>query len=181
MITDVNGISRQASIFSVLPGEIQYYVPPETAPGTAKVTVASFGRARSGTVSVALVSPGLFQSDSTTGRAAADVLQISAATEDNEPAAKVVQSALSDPIDLERSDTVYLVLYGTGIRRAKEVTAMLGTTAVPVAFFGNHDSLTGLDQINVGPLPKSLLGAGQVDVLLSADGIAANTVNVTFK
>jgi hypothetical protein len=35
--------------------------------------------------------------------------------------------------------------------------------------------------VNIGPLPTSLAGSGKADIILSADGQAANTVNVTFK
>ena len=37
------------------------------------------------------------------------------------------------------------------------------------------------DQVNIGPLPQSLAGKGSVNILLTADGQAANTVNVTIQ
>jgi hypothetical protein len=39
----------------------------------------------------------------------------------------------------------------------------------------------GLDQVNIGPIPVSFKGSGQVNIALKADGQATNTVNVTFK
>jgi hypothetical protein len=39
----------------------------------------------------------------------------------------------------------------------------------------------GEDQINVGPVPRSLIGKGSVDLILTADQLKANTVNLTFK
>ena len=39
----------------------------------------------------------------------------------------------------------------------------------------------GLDQINIGPLPRSLAGRGEVNILLTADGKPANTVTVNVR
>ncbi|MBL8168727.1 MAG: hypothetical protein JNJ50_11265, partial [Acidobacteria bacterium] len=38
----------------------------------------------------------------------------------------------------------------------------------------------GLDQINV-PLPRSLAGRGEVDVVMTVDGVAANTIRIRIK
>jgi hypothetical protein len=35
--------------------------------------------------------------------------------------------------------------------------------------------------VNIGPLPRSLAGAGNVNIVVTADGVAANTVNVTIQ
>ncbi|MGH9842755.1 MAG: hypothetical protein ACREEM_28765 [Blastocatellia bacterium] len=89
------------------------------------------------------------------------------------------------PIDLgPASDDVFLVLYGTGIRLRSSlgmVTARVGGINVPVLFAGAPLGLIGLDQINLGPLPRSLAGRGEVDITLTADGKVANTVRVSFK
>ena len=50
---------------------------------------------------------------------------------------------------------------------------MLG--AVPQGQF------VGLDQVNLGPLPRSLTGRGEVDIVLTVDGKVANTVTVTIQ
>jgi len=76
--------------------------------------------------------------------------------------------------------TVYLVLYGTGIRGATTVTATAGSTVLPVAFFGAAPGFTGLDQINI-QLPASLAGAGTVTVQLVADGLNANPVQIAIQ
>lgn len=39
----------------------------------------------------------------------------------------------------------------------------------------------GLDQINIGPLPRSLAGRGEVDVVSTADAKVANTVRISVK
>jgi uncharacterized protein (TIGR03437 family) len=76
---------------------------------------------------------------------------------------------------------IYLEIFGTGIRNAKNVTATVGGQSVPVLSAGAQGTFVGLDQVNIGPMPSSLKGTGQVNILLNGDGQAANTVNVTFK
>ena len=49
------------------------------------------------------------------------------------------------------------------------------------AGLGAQGTFAGEDQINVGPLPATLAGMGKVNIVLTADGQAANTVNVTIK
>jgi uncharacterized protein (TIGR03437 family) len=78
-------------------------------------------------------------------------------------------------------DQVYLVLYGTGVRQAHSVTATVNGISVPVVFSGAQGSYPGMDQINLGPLPASLAGAGTVNLVITADGQAANTVTVSVQ
>jgi uncharacterized protein (TIGR03437 family) len=88
------------------------------------------------------------------------------------------------PLDFgAASDQVFLVLFGTGMRFASGlggVSATIGGTGAEVTFIGAQGTFVGLDQVNVR-LPRSLTGRGQVDVRLTVDGLAANTVNVAFK
>ena len=87
-----------------------------------------------------------------------------------------------NPINLGGAgDQVYLVLYGTGIRHAGTVTATVNGVSVPVVYFGAQGSYPGMDQINLGPLPASLVGAGPVNLVITVDGQSANTVAVSFQ
>jgi uncharacterized protein (TIGR03437 family) len=86
------------------------------------------------------------------------------------------------PISLgPSSEQVYLEMYGTGIRHAKNVTVTVGGVNVPVLYSAAAPGFAGEDQVNIGPLPQSLAGQGSVKILLTADGQAANTVNVTIQ
>jgi hypothetical protein len=38
-----------------------------------------------------------------------------------------------------------------------------------------------VDQINLGPLPRTLAGRGTIDVVLTVDGKTANTVQLAIK
>jgi uncharacterized protein (TIGR03437 family) len=57
----------------------------------------------------------------------------------------------------------------------------LNGVSVPVVYFGAQGSYPGMDQINLGPLPASLAGAGLVNLVITADGQAANTVTVSLQ
>jgi uncharacterized protein (TIGR03437 family) len=48
---------------------------------------------------------------------------------------------------------------------------------VPVSYAGPQPEYPGLDQVNV-LLPRSLRGRGEVNVALTVDGKAANTLRV---
>ena len=39
----------------------------------------------------------------------------------------------------------------------------------------------GLDQVNVGPLPQTLAGKGNCNVVLTVDSMTANTVTVNIQ
>ncbi|MBI1763044.1 MAG: hypothetical protein HYR56_16580, partial [Acidobacteria bacterium] len=82
------------------------------------------------------------------------------------------------------TDQVFLILFGSGTRyRAalNNVTCTIGGTAVDVGFAGAQGDLVGLDQINLGPLPRSLAGRGNVNLILTVEGRAANTVQVSIQ
>jgi len=60
------------------------------------------------------------------------------------------------------------------------VAAKIGGVDCQAPYAGAQGGFTGLDQINVR-LPRSLIGRGEVDVALTVDGQAANTVKVQIK
>jgi len=76
-----------------------------------------------------------------------------------------------------------LILFGTGVRGAlmlSTLTATLGGTPAEVTYAGAQGTLTGVDQINLR-LPRSLAGRGDANLVLTVEGVAANTVKVNFK
>jgi len=85
------------------------------------------------------------------------------------------------PIDLgPAGEQVYLVLYGSGWRARTgldNVSAKIGGVTAPVSFAAAQGSLVGLDQLNV-LLPRALVGKGEVEIAVTVDGKAANTVTV---
>ncbi|MGH9614260.1 MAG: hypothetical protein ACRD4P_14390, partial [Bryobacteraceae bacterium] len=78
---------------------------------------------------------------------------------------------------------VYLSMWGTGFRRhsANPVFVTVNGVSLPVTYAGTQNQFVGLDQINAGPLPASLAGAGQVNVVVTVDGIPANTLQIAIQ
>ena len=57
----------------------------------------------------------------------------------------------------------------------------VGGEEVPVLGAVPQGEYVGLDQINIGPLPRSLAGRGEVNILLTTDGKPANTVTLNVR
>jgi uncharacterized protein (TIGR03437 family) len=78
---------------------------------------------------------------------------------------------------------VFLIPFGAGFRNRSAlsaVTATIGGTAATVTFAGAQGTLAGLDQANI-LIPRSLAGRGNVDLVFTVDGKAANTVSFNVK
>src|SRR5262249_50490106 len=190
-IRDNLGTERLAPLFFVSPQQANFQIAPGTAAGSAFLTFTSgAGKVSTGVAQIVSVAPGIFTFDANgQGLAASVVLRVKAdASQTFEPTVRfdVGESKLVPiPIDLgTESDRVFLLLFGTGIRgviNLSTVTATIGGVSVPVGFAGGVPGLIGLDQLNLGPLPRSLVGRGEVDVVVRVDGKIANTVKVVFK
>ena len=89
------------------------------------------------------------------------------------------------PIDLgPTGEQVYLILFGSGFRGRSNlaaVTVKIGGTNMDVLYAGAQGDLVGLDQINIGPLPRSLAGRGNVNLEVTIDGKMANSAIVNIK
>ncbi|MGH9845261.1 MAG: hypothetical protein ACREEM_41630, partial [Blastocatellia bacterium] len=123
---------------------------------------------------------------------AAIALRAPADTQTFEPIARFDSTQnkfVTVPIDLGAdrgvaTDQVFLVLFGTGLRgrsALSAVTARVGAVNVPVLYAGAAPDFIGLDQINLGPLPRSLAGRGEVDVVLTVDGKTGNMVRISIR
>jgi uncharacterized protein (TIGR03437 family) len=66
--------------------------------------------------------------------------------------------------------------------QGKSVVVTVGGQDVGVLYWGPAGAnLTGVEQVNVGPLPRSLAGARRANIILTADGQTANPVQVAIK
>ena len=139
--------------------------------GPATVTVTSAdGGTVTGSVGIVVVAPGLFTADAGgEGVAAAFYLRVAADGARTQDLTFDPNTQASVPIDLgSESDEIFLLLFGTGIRGfTSQVTATVGGENVPVLGPGPQGQFVGLDQVNIGPLPRSLAGRGEVDIILS--------------
>jgi uncharacterized protein (TIGR03437 family) len=191
-IKDSAGNIATAPLFMVSAGQINYLVPPNLASGAATVVVSTgpFGtnNTYTGTLQIANVAPAIFTADgSGSGPPAAQVIRVSNGVSSFDPPPFMVGTSGTPgtplPIKLSPStDRIYLVLYGTGIQRhVKPVTATIGGISVPVLYAGPQGTEAGLDQINLGPLPQSLSGQSSVNLVITVDGMTANTVILSFQ
>src|SRR5262249_2772540 len=151
---------------------------PGTAMGNATVTVnGGDGSVSAGNVTIANISPGIFTANSTgSGLAAATVLRVKPGNVQTFEQMVRFDSPTSTfvaiPIVLgPPGDVVFLLLFGTGWRGANGASnnsvKINGVDANLGLFLGAQGSLVGLDQANV-LLPRSLIGSGEVDIVLTA-------------
>ena len=184
-VTDSQGVTRTAQLFFVSAGQINYLIPAGTAPGLATVRVTSgAGGEIEGTIQIDAVAPSLYTANSQgTGVAAGFFLRIN-------PDETRTQELLFDPASggpvavnvSAENRQVFLLLFGTGFRGFQNgVTATVAGQAVGVLGAVPQGEFVGLDQINIGPLPASLAGGGEIEIVLTADGKTANMVTVTIQ
>lgn len=191
-VRDSAGTERPAPLFFISPGQINYQIPPGSVNGAATVTITN-GNASvaTGTIRIADIAPGLFAANANgQGVAAAVALRVKAnGSQSFEPVARLDTTLnpprfVSVPIDLgPESDQVFLLLYGAGIRFRSAVAGVLATVGganAPVDFAGPAPGFIGLDQVNAR-LPRSLMGRGEVDMVLTVDGLATNIVRANIR
>ena len=148
-----------------------------------KVTSGAGGTVQ-GVLEIERVAPSLYAANAQgTGVAAAFFLRVAAGGSRAQNLIFNPATGASVPIDLgPEGDQVFLLLFGTGVRGfTSQVTAIVGGESVPVLGAVPQGEFVGLDQINIGPLPRSLAGRGEVNILLTADGKPANTVTVNVR
>ena len=189
-IKDSLNTERLAPLFYVSPGQLNYLIPAGTSPGAAMVTVSSSdGSTATGTIQIANVAPSIFTANSSgNGVPAAAVLRVRAnGSQVIEPVAEwnaALSRFVATPIDLGgENDQLYLLLFATGLRNRSSLTGVavsFGGISGQVQYAGQQGDFVGLDQINV-LLPRTLVGRGEVDLVLTADGKAANTARLSFK
>jgi uncharacterized protein (TIGR03437 family) len=189
-VRDSEKVWRLSPLFFVAPTQVNYLTPAGTANGTATVTVlGGNGKFSTGAVRIATVAPGLFTANAS-GRDVAAAVALRAksdGTQRYEPVGifdPAQNKFIPVPIDLgPEGDQVFLILYGTGIRRRSslaDVTVTIGGVAARVLYAGFVGEFEGLDQVNA-LLPRSLMGRGEVDVVLTVDGKMANTVRISIR
>ena len=187
-LRDSAGVERQAPLFFVSAGQINYLTPPGLTPGVVTLTVLNNNNPVAvGTTLLAPTAPALFTANASgQGYAAAVVLRVRAnGTQVFEPVTTLAPNGLVGvPIDLNNpAEQVFLLLYGTGFRQRSALSAVsvqLGGLAGEVTYAGAQGELAGLDQLNLR-LPQSLAGRGEIVVQLVVDGRAANPVNLLIK
>jgi uncharacterized protein (TIGR03437 family) len=190
-VKDSKGTESAAQVLFSSATQINFVVPAATATGQATVIVSTAGVISSGAkVLVESVVPGLFSANAD-GKGVASAVATHVKADGSQTSELVFAcrtaagSCTAVPIDLgPATETVYLSLYGTGIRNRSalaDVTVSIGGERADVSYADTQPVFAGLDQVNVGPLPRTLAGKGEVSVVLKVDGRTANTVTVNIK
>lgn len=186
IVDSANVTRRAATIFFANTEQINFVVPRGVAPGAARITVHDAAGVLTSTSAVTIqpVAPALFTASSN-GRGVAAALAVRIerdGSQTNVPVARCSGPLLCIAERIEVSDDrpVYLSLYGTGIRGGRAVRAVIEGIDLPVAYAGPQGQFAGLDQVNVR-LPASLRGKGDVDLMLTVEGAAANTVRIGIR
>lgn len=171
-VTDSTGTVGQALIYGVYASadQINLFLPSGIASGPAIVTITlPGGNTITTIINVGSTAPGIFTAGANgQGTFAGQVVYV------HEDGSQTITSSTA-PITFAAGDQVYLVLYGTGFDHASSVTAAANGASLPVTFFGAQGTYSGLDQINVGPLPANL-EPGVVTLTTTVDGQQANSV-----
>lgn len=191
-VKDSTGVERPASLFFVSPNQVNYLMPAETALGSATVTITSGGSTENvslAVLTIATVAPGIFTGNANgAGVAAAQILRIQPdGSQRYEPVLRLDPTTnrfVAIPIEFgPPSEQLFLLLYCTGLRHRaslSNVTAAISTVNVPATFAGAQGSLAGLDQVNLRLTPNLSVFPNPA-VLLTVDGVPANTVQISFR
>jgi len=189
-VTDSAGATRPAQLYFVSSGQVNYVIPPDTASGLATVDITDNGHTTaSGQLRIAPVAPALFVVNSD-NLAAANVLRVS--QNGDRTFESIYQTdpnggVTALPIDFgSAADTVYLSLYGTGIRNLSSLTAVSATVnwqfSAPVTYAGPQGTYAGLDQVNVQlPSAVAAAGPGTIVLQLTVDGQPSNRVTLSIQ
>jgi uncharacterized protein (TIGR03437 family) len=184
-LVDGKGTTFAAPLVFVAQDRVTFQVPTTAAPGTASLTITAAGTTqKASNITIAAVAPSLFTVNGS-GLAAAYAVRVSGGTQIFEAADGLDSTGgfVPTPINMgSGSDQVYLSLFGTGLEGATTANTAITVNGVAgtVTYLGPQGSVPGLDQINV-LLPASLAGAGNVDVQLTAAGVASNQVAITIQ
>jgi uncharacterized protein (TIGR03437 family) len=168
----VNGVL--APLFFVSPQQVNLLVPAGAVAGAnavIEITTAD-GAVSRGETAVARTAPGIFTANAQGAGAPAAV-----ATTDGVNYFPVGNPDGS-PNPIKPGD--YLVLFGTGLRRAAPGTVKItiGGAPAPALFIGAQGSFARLDQLNT-QVPAGV--SGVVDLVVSVNGVAANTVKALVR
>jgi uncharacterized protein (TIGR03437 family) len=190
LLRDSAGVTLPAPLFFVSPQQINFFIPPELAEGQVLVTIRSEATALSSHfIAVGRVAPSLFTANADgQGIASGVIVRVTTDGAQNYEYISRYDSAqqryVALPLEFRPATSfIVLALFGTGwrFRSAQTATSVtIGGVNAPVLYVGEQPTFIGLDQLNV-ELPRSLIGRGDADVVVTVDGKVANTVRINVK
>ena len=187
---DTTGTIHPVELFFVDFGQINFLMPAGVPPGPATLIITTPDGTREASIEVTAVAPGLFSIDST-GVGTGAITGLRVALDQSRSAVDTFrfdtdqQQFVGVPINVAaEAGQVFLTLFGTGIRgvsSAEQIAATINGETVPLLAFAPSGEFDGLDQVSIGPLPADLVGSGEVEILLTVDGVASNPVTVVIE
>ena len=210
-VVDSAGNEHTPGLLVVTPNQVNWTSSGDLAPGLAQLTLKRESDAKGSlllvdeftstrTFLVVPVSPSIFTANADgQGVPAANSIRV-------QPDATQIIELVFDPtlplgqrvpvpISLgDEGDLLFLSLFLTGIRAAipappltpdskgapPQVTATVGGEAVGVIVAASPQ-FVAVDQANLGPFPRSLMGSGDVSVQLTVGGVQSNIVTVNIQ
>ncbi len=196
-LVDSSNTSYPVQLYSIAPGQVNYYVPSQAKPGPAAITITSGdGVQTAGIVMIVPAAPGIYTATAN-GKGVAAGIAVCAGVCTGWPkqqgqfwqfiyaAGCTAESCVPEPIRMAPGDTVAVELYGTGLRHVSSlsaVSAQINGQNAPVLYAGAA-GYKGEDQVNV-QIPQSLAGSGQVNLVLTVqdtvNNITATSNSVTL-
>jgi uncharacterized protein (TIGR03437 family) len=181
-VTDSHQAVRTAPIVYFNMYQANYVMPPGTASGLATISIQkSNGSTSTAVVDVSPVGPGLFSGFL--------IVRVANGTQTVTPDYATIEVAEGRgnsgpvvPIDLSGPGDVFLTLFATGLRfrsGLSNVKVTIQGLDAPVSYAGAQGSFPGLDQVNI-QVPKTLQGIADAALVLTVDGIPANTMHLRF-
>jgi uncharacterized protein (TIGR03437 family) len=175
------GVETAVPWFFVSPGQGSFLVPAGTATGSTTLKIESGERRWGFPATIAATSPGVFTANgSGQGVPAAVILRV---TPDNArstefPFVAGAGGFVAAPIQFG-ADRLFLDLYATGVRGSTDVQVVVGSETLTPLYAGAQPQFIGLDQVTF-ELPRTLAGAGKVEVTVVSGGVRGNTVELNF-
>lgn len=182
--TTLGGISvtiggEQCGLTYVSSTQINFVAPSDLMPGRYPMVVGT----ATAEVNVTNAAPGIFTLNGIgTGTPLAQVVEVFTDNTSTTLAPYACStSCQSVPITVPPNlAALYVVVYGTGFSRMHSGLATLGGIPANVVYVGAVASYPGLDQMNLQiSNPYALTGTQQL--MLTVDGVNANTVSITFQ
>lgn len=180
---DASGTTHSASILYMAAGQVNIVVPGDLPIGPATLTITTLGSSAPPikvSIAITSVAPSLGP--------VGQLIRVHSNGLEESPVATAEFDTASQswipvavPFPASTTDTLFLVLYGTGFRHAKGgTTCAANGQALTVQYSGAQGAFPGLDQINA-LVPAVLEPAGQVQLTCSVDGQTSNAMMLVFQ
>jgi len=183
-VTDARGVTRLAALNWVSAGwgQVNFVIPPASAPGPARMTVVrADGSTSTANLLIADTAPGFRTGISCRGAAEGSITQVFADGHKFEGPVSACRSKICAalPVPVEAGAATRVRLIGSGFRNAataSEIEITVAGRRVPVVSYGSSGD-PGVDQVTV-EIPASLAGLGEADLLCRVRGRVANAVRI---